>query len=86
MNGWKGWILGMAGVLIVYGVQGTIRTAYAQSKLQAEVKQNTEEIERRRATITSVIRLETDVAHIKEDVVELRDGQKEILKAISEIE
>ena len=44
-NGWKGWLLGVVAVLAAYGVQGTVRTAIAQSVAEAKI----EDIERRQA-------------------------------------
>jgi len=76
----------IAGALAVLAIGGGVGVYARQGVADSKIEQIEAEMAARAETINKINVIENDVGHIKEDVSEIKDTQKDILKAINEID
>ncbi len=70
-NGFRDWLLGLVGVLVVAGILGGVKVAADQSVIDQKVHTNTTELENRRERVYSIDVVQVEITNIKDDIREI---------------
>ena len=72
--------LGRVGAgLVTIAIAGLVGMAVAQGKLETRVETTEKELDERASKVDAIPVIQKDIEHIRGDIKEIKDGQKEIL-------
>ena len=76
----------VAGALAVLAIGGGVGVYARQGVADTKIERIEADLKAQAVTIDKINVIENDVSYIKEDVTEIKNTQKDILKAINEID